>query len=157
MGRRAWGRARLAGLEGAGRLAELLSWVVDSADVAGLPLFAGWRAVALPDDDLGRAEQLLHVLREYRGGLHLVAVLASGLTPLQAVLAGPGAVGNASFFGWEEPFEDVTGAATARSAAEALTDRLITPAFDVLGHDERVELLTLLESATTTAVTPRRS
>ena len=48
-------------------------------------------------------------LREHRGGTHLVAVVASGLSPLQAVLTGPGGTGNASFFGWEEPFEDVSG------------------------------------------------
>ncbi len=151
---REWGRARLAGFDGAGRLAELASWVVDTVDVAGLPLFAGWRAVELPADDTARAAQLLHVLREYRGGMHIVAVVASGLTPLQAVLAGPGGPGNASFFGWEEPFEDITGQSRARSEAESLTDRLVTPAFDALGHDERVELLGLLQAAAQVAFPP---
>ncbi len=144
---REWGRARYADLEGAGRLAELLEWIVDGTDVAGLPLYAGWRAVELPGDDTGRLNQLLHVLREYRGGMHLVAVVASGLTPLQAVLAGPGGTGNAGFFGWEEPFEDTSGHIMARSEAELLTNRLIAPCLDVLGHDERVELLSLLEAA----------
>jgi hypothetical protein len=87
--------------------------------------------------------------------MHLVAVVASGLSPLQAVLSGPGGHGNASFFGWEEPFEDATGLQLARSDAEALTDRLVSPTWDVLGHDERVELLTLLESASRTAFAPR--
>jgi hypothetical protein len=148
---RDWGRARLASMDGVGRLAELLSWVVDGVDVAGLPLFAGWRAVELPADDAARATQLLHVLREYRGGVHLVAVLASGLTPLQAVLAGPGGSANATFFGWEEPLENVGGLAEARAASEELTDALVAPAYDVLGHDERHELLTLLTTATATA------
>ena len=151
---RDWGRARLQSFAGAGRLAELLGIVVDGADVAGLPLYAGWRAVALPDDDLGRVIQQLHVLREYRGGMHLVAVLASGLAPLQAVLSGPGGTGNASFFGWEEPFEDVTGLQLARSEAETLTERLVAPSWDALGHDERIETLTLLESASAAAFTP---
>ena len=150
----AWGRDRLAGLSDPGRLAELLGWVVDGCDVVGLALFAGWRAVPLPGDDLGRAMQHLHVLREHRGGLHLVAVLASGLTPLQAVLAGPGGSGNAGFFGFEEPFEDVSGLATTRSDAETLTDRLAASAFDVLAHDERVELLDLLHEATAVAFRP---
>jgi hypothetical protein len=144
---RDWGRRRYAGFAGAGRLAELLGWVVDGCDVAGLPLFAGWRAVELPGDDPARLAQLLHVHREYRGGLHLVAVLATGLTPLQAVLGGPGGVANATFFGWPEPFEDVSAHAPARAAAEELTDRLVAPAYDVLGHDERVELLELLAAA----------
>jgi hypothetical protein len=151
---RDWGRARFSGLEGAGRLAELLEWVVDGTEVAGLPLYAGWRAVELPDDDAGRLNQLLHVLREHRGGVHLVAVVASGLTPLQAVLSGPGGTGNAGFFGWEEPFEDISGHVLARSEAEVLTNRLISPAFDVLGHDERVELLALLQAAERAAFGP---
>jgi hypothetical protein len=151
---RDWGRARLEALPSPGRLAELLGWVVDGADVAGLPLYAGWRAVPLPPDDLGRVAQQLHVLREYRGGLHLVAVVASGLSPLQAILAGSGGSGNASYYGWEEPFEDVSGLVVARSEAESLTDRLVTPSWDVLGHDERVELLALLTEAATLAFGP---
>ncbi|HEY5134222.1 MAG TPA: hypothetical protein VIJ41_00365 [Candidatus Nanopelagicales bacterium] len=151
---RAWGRARFAAFEDAERLADLLSWVVDGTDVAALPLYAGWRAVPLTDDAAGRLAQQLHVLREYRGGMHLVAVVASGLSPLQAVLSGPGGSGNASFFGWEEPFEDATGLALARSEAEALTDRLVAPSWDVLGHDERVELLTLLARAARAAFGP---
>ena len=153
---RDWGRIRLAKMEGAGRLAELVSWVIDGVDVAGLPLFAGWRAVDLPDDDAARAAQALHVLREYHGGMHIVAVLASGLTPVQAVLAGSGGVANATFFGWEEPLENVGGLREVRTAAENLTDRLVAPAYDVLGHDERTELLTLLHQATATAFPPRQ-
>jgi len=151
---REWGRVRYASFADAGRLAELCSWVVDGTDVAGLPLYAGWRAVELPSDDEGRLNQLLHVLREHRGGVHLLAVVASGLTPLQAVLAGAGGTGNAGFFGWEEPFEDVSGHQIARSEAEALTDRLVTPAYDVLGHDERLELLALLQDAAKAAFAP---
>jgi len=150
----AWGRERYTDLADAARLAELLGWVVDGADVAGLPLYAGWRAVALPDDDLGRLNQQLHVLREYRGGMHLVAVVASGLSPLQAVLSGPGGTGNAAFFGWEEPFEDSVGLQLARSEAEALTDRLVAPSWDVLGRDERLELLELLRAAAAAAFAP---
>ncbi|MBI1378805.1 MAG: hypothetical protein GC157_15200 [Frankiales bacterium] len=163
---RDWGRTRLGATRDPGRLAELLATVVDGLDVAGLPLFAGWRAVPLPDDDLGRAAQLMHVLREHRGGLHLVAVIATGLTPLQAILAGPGAAalqnalqggggsGNAAFYGWEEPFEDASAHVAARADAESLTDRLVAPAYDALGHDERVELLDLLRSAATSAAAP---
>ncbi len=152
---RAWGRERFDDLDEPARLAELLGWVVDGVDVGGLPLYAGWRAVPLPDDDdEGKLAQLLHVAREYRGGMHLLSVVASGLTPLQAVLAGPGGTGNAGFFGWEEPFEDVSGMVLARSEAEALTDRLVTPAFDVLGHDERLEFLALLQAAAESAFGP---
>jgi len=153
----AWGRVHYADLGGkdAARLAELLAWVVDGTDVAGLPLYAGWRAVALPDDDLERVAQLLHVLREYRGGVHLIAVMASGITPLQAVLAGPGGQSGASVLGWESPFEDIRDIALARAQAEALTDVIVSVSFDVLGHDERVELLALLGAASRAAFPPQ--
>ena len=149
-----WGIAHYERLEGAERLAELIEWIVDGTDVAGLTLYAGWRAVPLPDDPRARVAQLMHLLREHRGGLHLVAVVACGLTPLQAILSGRGGPGNATFFGWEEPFEDFSAHLIARSEAEALTDRLVAPAYDVLGHDERVELLGLLGAAAQAASGP---
>ncbi len=153
---RAWGRVHYADLTGkqATRLAELLAWVVDGTDVAGLPLYAGWRAVALPVDDLEQVAQLLHVLREYRGGVHLMAVVGSGITPLQAVLAGPGGQAGAAVLGWEAPFEDIRDVAVARAQAEALTDSLVSVSFDALGHDERIELLALLGAASQAAFGP---
>ena len=46
-----------------------------------------------------RVIQLAHVVRELRGGLHIVAVLASGLSPLEAVLSGTSAI----FADWSQP------------------------------------------------------
>jgi hypothetical protein len=142
-----WGRVKLDGLEGAGRLAELAGTVAAAADVAGLPLFAAWRASPVPADDEARAALALHVLREHRGGLHGVAVLAEQLTPLQAILAGPGGEANAAFFGWQGPYEDVSGLAAARAAAEVRTDLLADRAYAVLDDAEQGELATLLENA----------
>ena len=106
---RAWGRSRYAGLAEADLLAELLERVVGAADAAGWPLFAAWRAQPLPDDGPGRVVQLLHVLREHRGGAHLGAVRTLGLSPLEAIVAGAGGPGNAAFFGWSGPLPEVTG------------------------------------------------
>ncbi len=142
-----WGRARLEGFEGAARLAELAGAVAAEADVAGVPLFAGWRAMPLPADPLARCAQAVHVLREHRGGLHAVAVLASGLTPRQAVLAGAGGEANAVYFGWQPPYEDVGHLAERRADAEALTDRLVQPAYAVLDDAEQAELRALLDAA----------
>ena len=49
-------------------LVALVERVVDSAEAAALPLFAGWRALPRPDDAAGRLGLLLNVLREHRGG-----------------------------------------------------------------------------------------
>ncbi|RDI55441.1 SCO6745 family protein [Nocardia mexicana] len=147
-----FGRRKLGAFDDAGRLAELLQAVADAADVAGAPLFAGWRAQPLADDAPARALQLVHVLRELRGGLHLLAVRANDLTPQQAVLisgsprnSGPD---QARLFGWPEPFEEITPAHRQRwEAAEALTDTLIAPAFTVLDDKSADELVRLMDQA----------
>jgi hypothetical protein len=152
-----FGRRKLDGFGETGRLAELLDTVVGNADVLGAPLFAGWRAVPLPADGPARVIQLAHVLRELRGGLHIVAVLASGLGPLQAVLAGgsvliPAGEANAEYFAWPRPYPDVTDEIRERRArAEVLTDTLIAPAFEVLSETESDELIMLLDQACATA------
>lgn len=131
-----WGRQHLGevdGLEGWLGAAEAL---VDSADVAGLPLFAGWRSVTRPDDLPGRAGLVLHLLREHRGGLHGLAVLASGMTPLEAIVSGPLGVPNAEFFGWPEPFPEVGALVARRAEVEAHTDRLVAAHHDRLGAAE---------------------
>ena len=95
-------------------------------DVAGLPLFAGWRAVDLPADDPRRGSTSCCTC---------CASTAAARTSSRSSRAGSrrcrrcsparAAPTNASFFGWEEPFEDVSGHVLARSQAEVLTDRLV--------------------------------
>ena len=117
-----FGRTRMVGFAGAARLAELAERVTMGADDSALALFAGWRAEPLPTDVEGRAYFLLHVLRELRGSVHLVAVIASGLDPLFAVLATGGPM-NAHRFGWLPPFPEPVLA--HKQVAEDLTDRLL--------------------------------
>ncbi len=148
-----FGRRKLAGFAEPERLAALLQLVVDGASPVGAPLFAGWRALPLPGDDRARVIQLAHVVRELRGGLHIVAVLASGLDPLEAVLSGTSAVlssgePNAEYFGWPRPYPEVTDEVRRRRAdAERLTDELMAPAFAALGKTEADELVALMEKA----------
>jgi len=148
-----YGRRQLGGFADAARLAELLEAVARQADVTGAPLFAGWRALPLPADAPARALQLTHVLRELRGGRHLVAVQATGLTPLEAVLSGgsqlyPAGPDQARAFGWPEPYEEVTDELRARRAqAEDLTDVLSGPDYAVLTDAEASELIALLDKA----------
>ena len=152
-------RRKLAGLADADadRLAELLEAVAGNADVVGAPLAAGWRAVPLPGDGRARVVQLAHVLRELRGGLHLVAVLSRGLTPLEAVLTSrsaliPDGEGNARYFGWPEPYALPDDAVRERrTGAEELTDALVAPAFGVLDEAEGEELISLLGTASKVA------
>lgn len=141
----AFGRSRLIGFDGVGRLAELSGRLAAGVDAAGLSLFAGWRAEPLPDDVEGRAYFLLHVLRELRGSVHLLAVVASGLSPLDAVLA-TGGTAAAERFGWQGPFADVP--ATAKLDAERLTDEMTARLCRaVLDETELAELAQLVLAA----------
>lgn len=152
----AWGRRNLGAHPGAGRIAELLDPVVAQASSLGAPLFAGWRAVPLPEGDApARATQLLHLVRELRGGLHAIAVLAEGLDPLEATLAAEhtgsplGVVASgeliARFFEWPEPYPTPgPEALERRSRAEERTDDLMVPALSVLSDAQSDELIELL-------------
>lgn len=145
-----WGRSRLADMAGAERLAELLARVVDGADAAGLSLFAGWRSMPRPEDAPARAYQLIHVLRELRGSVHVAAVAAAGLTGLEAVLVGEGgSEALAQLHGW--PGESPEGRAHLRprwERAEADTSEHMSRLLArTLTADERDELVSLLDTA----------
>ena len=97
--------------------------LVDGIEGAAIPLFVGWRNAARCDTAAGRAAQLMQMLREWRGGLHLVSTTAAGLSPLEAILTNEGE-GQAKFFGWAEPFPDIEAIRAKHDEAEAMTDRL---------------------------------
>jgi hypothetical protein len=137
-----FGRKRIAGFGAVARVNELAGRVADGADVTGLPLFAGWRAQLRPDDAPGRAALLMHVLRELRGGVHLVAVVATGLGPRAAVFASGGAE-RAKQLGWTEPYDDL--ADVTKKPAEDLTDEILIRLYSaVLSGDEVAELARLV-------------
>jgi hypothetical protein len=123
-----WGRKHLRHVEGLGGIVAVTETLVDGLEGSGLPLFSGWRAAPRADDDAGRAAQLMQILREWRGGLHLVATTAVGLSPREAILTNEGE-GQAKFFGWPEPFPDCAGIRFKHDEAEALTDQLSVASF----------------------------
>jgi hypothetical protein len=126
-----WGRERLGGVDGLGQFCQSAEAIAAAGDPAGLTLFAGIKAQPLADDEVGRAAQLIAVLREFRGSAHLVAVLASGLTAeLAHYIKRPN---DYASFGWGDTAPEVTDDDRGKlTAAEAMTDRLVRPAFAVL-------------------------
>lgn len=144
---RRWGEERLGGFDDVDRLAELCERVVDHASPLCAPLFVGWRDQPRPERGAGRAFQLCQVMRELRFSRHVVAVQASGMSPLEAILSGPAGEWNAEFFGWPRPYPDVSSLADARAEIEDATDRLHAPDFEVLTADERAELRALAKAA----------
>jgi hypothetical protein len=143
----AWGRDHLGAFDGVERLATLAQQLVAATEPSGLPLFAGWKVEPLADDSPGRAIQLIHVLREWRGGLHLVATTAAGLSPLEAILTNEGE-GQARFFGWQGDLPDCSHLAGRYEDAQQRTDTLAAAVYEqALAPAERAELADLMQAA----------
>lgn len=140
-----WGREHLSRFSGVDPLIEFGERIVVGAEAAGMPLFAAWRAMPIPDDAPGaRAAVLLHLLREHRGAAHLMAVRATGLTPIEAIIAGPDGVAGAAAFGWQPPYPPYGPLIRRRTLAEAMTDRITGMAYRALDVVELLEFVRLL-------------
>jgi hypothetical protein len=118
-----WGQKHLSAIEGLGDFVSVTEAMVDGLEGSALPLFVGWRAAPRAEEAAGRAAQLMQILREWRGGLHLVATTSVGLSPLEAILTNEGE-GQAKFFGWAEPFPSSEAIRHKHQEAEDLTDQL---------------------------------
>ena len=134
----AWGRDHLHDVEDLDRFGDLAERVVGAAETSGRPLFAGWVREPRVSDGPGRAMQLVHVMREWRGSNHLVATTSVGLSPLESVLSDPESL--VELYGWTKPYPEMSDELRRRrQEAELLTDRLCAPAFEVLSGEERGE------------------
>lgn len=143
----AWAGDHVGGFAAADRLSELAGRVVAAAEEAGLPLFAGWRAEPVADGGPARALQLLHVLREWRGSVHLVATTAAGLGPLEAILTNEGEQ-QARFFGWRDELPDCGHLRDRHVIAEETTNRLVADGYErALTPAERGEFVELVRQA----------
>lgn len=148
-----WGAAELARFDQARmvRLDELGRRIADAADASIGAVFAGWRAQPQPDDVNARVALTVHVLRELRGGAHIIAVNACGITPLDAVLASPAPPPRsgpvwAEHLGWSGPFGDPTSAREARAEAEQMTSRILVPIYGAIGDAALDEFAELVET-----------
>jgi hypothetical protein len=148
-----WGANELAKFDRTrmSRLDELGRRIADAADGSLGVVFAGWRAQPQPDDVNARAALTMHVLRELRGGAHIIAVNACGITPLEAVLASPAPPPRsgpvwAEHLGWIGPFPDTTDHREARMEAERLTSKMMAPIYDSIGDDALAEFAELVET-----------
>jgi hypothetical protein len=142
-----WGEEKLADFDGSDRLGELLAKVVSTASPLGAPIFVGWRDQELPTHGPGRTFQLAQTMRELRFARHTIAVQASDMGPLEAILSGPAGEWNAEMFGWPKPYPGVEQLTAQREAIEAHTDRLHAPDLQVLDDEERAELRQLAKEA----------
>jgi hypothetical protein len=142
----AWGKAHLSGFASAGRFNELAEKVVRSVDASGLSLFAGLRSEPLPADSHEKTYRLVTWLRELRGCLHINAVVAQGLSGLEAVLASENGEFFAKLHGYQPPYPDVSHLHDRRKAAEETTSQLMSQIYErSLSATERAEFAALTD------------
>ena len=132
-----WARNHLKG-DGVDEAAEVVARlggrVVEAVEVSGAPLFAGWRALPIPDDHIAAAHHQLNALRELRGAYHAGAVLGLGLSAKEALLLSGPAM--APIHGWsaDDPVDESRRPLLAE--AEAATNTAMAKAFGVLDDAE---------------------
>ncbi|HSP29975.1 MAG TPA: hypothetical protein VLN74_15595 [Ilumatobacteraceae bacterium] len=137
------GIERLDGLDGLDGFNDAAEAMVAAVDRSALPLFAGVAAEPLPDHPAARAYRNVVILRELRGSVHLLSIVATGVSPSVAhAIRRPGDVAT---FGWE-PGPDVSDDDRARlGVADELTDRLLVPAIETLTDAQRDAFVTGVE------------
>lgn len=140
-----WAESHLPDGVDYGRLTRLLGAVTAAASPAGAPLFAGWAAMEEPPAPKALALHRLNLLRELRGAMHGGAVLAEGLSPLEALSVRTPFM--AALFGWGEPLPEAETHKAAWERAEAGTDRAMARHLEVLSDAERDELVELCVAA----------
>ncbi|GAA1650716.1 hypothetical protein GCM10009733_054680 [Nonomuraea maheshkhaliensis] len=140
-----WARTTYGDLPELDQLADLAEHVVEAAEPTDRPLFAAWRSLTVADEDpASRVGLALLRLREHRGASHLIAIHEHGLTPLGAILAGPG-VDKARASGWSGPWPSMsTTDRIALAGADQRTDELAAAPYAALTPAERVHFVRLL-------------
>lgn len=98
--------AHLGDADGLERVADTLTTLAGSLDLAGKPLAAAHRSLPVPADPIGRLWQAATVLREYRGDCHIAVLVSAGLdgagANALAVAAGLVPPGQRELRGWTE-------------------------------------------------------
>jgi hypothetical protein len=141
-----FGNKYLSGAEDLDRLAALGEKLIAVTPIAGLPLYAGWRAMPLADDAPARALQVMFVLRELRAAVHFNALTISSVSPIEAHMLNKGAQ-YAAMFGWPEPYADGAGKEDAYADVEKQTNRRMTELFEAAFEAGEAEELTRLSEA----------
>ena len=150
------------------RVADLATRAAVSAPTEGRVLYAGHRALDIPEEPVARLWHAANLLREHRGDGHNAALVALGIGGTEAHVLMALALGmKAEEFGRVHHLpkaqlaavvDDLRACGLVNAAGgftdagretkeriEALTDELAAPAYDVLSADELDELVAGLE------------
>jgi hypothetical protein len=138
-----WARDHLTGAPGLDRIVELGERIIDAAPAAGMPLFCAWRLMPRAQDAPARAMQVLFILRELRGSIHLSALISAGIKPVEGHILNKGPE-FAAFCGFQEPFPDCAHLKARKDEVEEVTDQrmaeIVETALSTAEAEELAEL-----------------
>lgn len=132
------GRAELSDVGELDGFVDAATQIIDAVEGASLPLFTAMRAEPVPADAPAAALHQAMVLRELRGSVHLLALVAQGLDSAKAhAIKRPDDV---TAFGYQTAPDITDNDRATWQRAEQMTDELLAPAYASLS-DEQAEAL----------------
>ncbi|MYB08633.1 MAG: hypothetical protein F4Y28_01480 [Acidimicrobiia bacterium] len=134
-----WAADTFAHLDGLDEFAAATRTVFDAAVPMSQALYAGWRAMPVPDDPAAATALALQILRELRFGFHVHALSAVGMAPVDAVVAQSGPQ-QAQMFGWSEPFPDPESLKAVHRQAEEITSARMNEVYEAIDASQRAHV-----------------
>lgn len=141
-----WASETFGHLDGLADFAATARAVFDATEPMSQVLYAGWKAMPVPDDPAAASGLALQTLRELRFGFHVHGLSAVGMTPVEAVVAQLGPQ-QAQMFGWGGPFPDPEPLKAAHRQAEEITSARMNEVYEAIDADQRAHI-----AATVTAI-----
>ena len=134
-----WAADTFGHLDGLGDFAAAVRTLIDATEPMSQALYAGWRAMPVPDDPAAATGLAIQVLRELRFGFHIHGLSAVGLTPVEAIIAQANPQ-HAQFFGWSEPFPDPEPLKDRHRRAEEITSARMTEVYEAIDAAQRTHV-----------------
>lgn len=140
-----WAEAHIPDDIDVATLASLAERVAAAADATDAPVFAGWRDLPVPPNPKAAAVHHMNSLRELRFARHANAVLATGISPKDALHHRQPHM--FAIFGWGDPADYSSAVAADWDQAEQVTNTAMAEALSVLGADELDTFVALANAA----------
>lgn len=132
-----WAADTFGHLDGLEEFAASARTVFAATEPRSQALYAGWRAMPVPDDPAASAGLTIQTLRELRFGFHVHGLSAVGMTPVEAIIVRTD-TNHAKFFGWSEPFPDPEPLMDKHRQAEEITSARMAEVYEAIDADQRV-------------------
>lgn len=131
-----WASDTFGHLDGLADFASAARAVFDATDPMSQVLYAGWKAMPVPDDPAAATGLALQTLRELRFGFHVHGLSAVGMSPVEAVVAQLGSE-QAQMFGWPGPFPDPEPLKAVHQRAEEITSARMNEVYEAIDAGQR--------------------